>query len=80
MPVVEAADGAMIEHDHIYTIAAGTYLSVSENVLRVSAPVAPRGSRLPFDFLLNSLARGTEHPIAAIVFSGMTAHHVEVLH
>jgi two-component system CheB/CheR fusion protein len=71
MPVVEAADGAMIEHDHIYTIAAGTYLSVSGNVLRVSAPEAPRGSRLPFDFLLNSLARGTEHPIAAIVLSGM---------
>jgi two-component system CheB/CheR fusion protein len=71
MPVVEAADGAMIEHNHIYTIAAGTYLSVSGNVLRVSAPEAPRGSRLPFDFLLNSLARGTEHPVAAIVLSGM---------
>ena len=71
MPVVEATDGAMIEPDHIYTIAAGTYLSVSGNILRVSAPEAPRGSRLPFDFLLNSLASGTEHPIAAIVLSGM---------
>ncbi|MEO9130948.1 MAG: CheR family methyltransferase [Sphingomonas sp.] len=71
MPVVEATDGAAIEVNHVYTIAAGTYLSVSGNVLKVSAPEAPRGSRKPFDFLLESLARGTEHPIAAIVLSGL---------
>ena len=70
MPVVEASDGAMIEADHVYTIPSGTYLSVSGNVLRVSAPEAPRGSRKPFDFLLKSMARGTEHPIAAIILTG----------
>ena len=70
MPVIEAADGTAIEADHVYTIPSGTYLSVSGDVLKVSAPKAPRGSRKPFDFLLKSLARGTEHPIVAIVLSG----------
>ncbi len=70
MPVVEATDGAAIEIDHVYTIPSGTYLSVSGEVLRVSAPEAPRGSRKPFDFLLKSMARGTKHPIAAIILSG----------
>ena len=70
MPVIEATDGTAIEIDHVYTIASGTYLSVSGDVLKVSAPEAPRGSRKPFDFLLKSLARGTEHPIVAIVLSG----------
>ena len=70
MPVVEATDGAAIEVDHVYTIPSGTYLSVSGEVLRVSAPEAPRGSRKPFDFLLKSMACGTEHPIAAVILSG----------
>ena len=70
MPVIEATDGTAIEVDHVYTIPSGTYLSVSGDVLKVSAPEAPRGSRKPFDFLLKSLARGTEHPIVAVVLSG----------
>jgi two-component system CheB/CheR fusion protein len=70
MPVIEATDGAVIEVDHIYTIPSGAYLSVSGDVIRVSAPEAPRGSRKPFDFLLKSMACGTEHPIVAIVLSG----------
>jgi two-component system CheB/CheR fusion protein len=70
MPVVEATDGTAIKADHVYTIPSGTYLSVSGDALKVSDPGAPRGSRKPFDFLLKSLARGTEHPIVAIVLSG----------
>ncbi len=70
MPVAEAIDGAAIEVDHVYTIPSGSYLSVSGEVLRLSTPNAPRGSRKPFDFLLKSMARGTEHPIAAIILSG----------
>ena len=70
MPVIEATDGTAIEADHIYTIPSGTYLSVSGDVLKVSPAEAPRGSRKPFDFLLKSMARGTEHPIVAIVLSG----------
>jgi two-component system CheB/CheR fusion protein len=70
MPVLEATDGAAIQADHVYTIPSGKYLSVSGDVLRLSAPEAPRGSRKPFDFILKSMARGTEHPIAAIILSG----------
>lgn len=70
MPVIEASDGLAIELDHVYTIPSGSYLSVSGEVLRLSAPEAPRGARKPFDFLLKSMAQGTEHPIAAIILSG----------
>ncbi len=70
MPVLEARDGTAIEIDHVYTIPSGSYLSVSGDVLRLSPPEAPRGARKPFDFLLKSMARGTEHPIVAIILSG----------
>ena len=70
MPVIEAANGTVIQVNRVYTIPSGKYLSVSGDVLRLSAPEAPRGSRKPFDFLLKSLARGTEHPIVAIILTG----------
>jgi len=55
MTVVQAADGMLIEREHLYIIAPGTYLSVADGVLRSSIPQARHGARLPFDFLLHSL-------------------------
>ncbi len=54
--VRQAADGMTIEPDNLYVIPPGTYLSVAEGALLVSPPTARHGSRLPFDFLLNSMA------------------------
>ena len=56
MPVLQATDGMAIERERVYVIPPG-YLSAGKGALRLSRPPALHGARLPFDFLLNSLAR-----------------------
>ena len=58
MPVLLAAEGMPIERERVYVIPPGVYLSVDDKgALRISKPQERHGARLPFDFLLNSLAR-----------------------
>jgi len=63
MPVLQATDGMAIEPAHVYVIPPGMYLSVVGRALHLSKPGPPRGARLPFDFLLVSMAEayGSEH-------------------
>ncbi len=70
MPIRQAADGMRIERDTIYAIAPGTYLSVAGGSLRPSRPRAKHGARMPFDFLLRSLARAYKRRAVCVVLSG----------
>jgi len=70
MPIRQAADGMRIERDTIYAIAPGTYLSVAGGTLRPSRPRAKHGARMPFDFLLRSLARAYKRRAVCVVLSG----------
>jgi two-component system CheB/CheR fusion protein len=73
MPVVEASNGAVIASNHIYVIPPGVSLSVSSGTLQISEPTARHGARLPFDFLLESLAQDCGSRAAAIILSGTGA-------
>lgn len=73
MKVLEAEDGFLVEPDNVYLIPPGTYLAVDDGVLRLSPPLARHGARLPFDFLLASLAAAYGHRAAAVVLSGTGA-------
>ena len=73
MAVRQAAEGMAIEADHVYVIPPGKYLSVGEGALHLSQPAAPHGARLPFDFLLHSLARAFKARVVCIVLSGTGA-------
>ena len=73
MVVVEAVDGIRVEPDHLYVIPPGTYLAASKGVLRLTEPTARHGARLPFDFLLNSLAKNYGSGAIAVVLSGTGA-------
>ena len=74
MPVLLAADGMPIECDRVYVIPPGVYLSVDDKgALRISKPQARHGARLPFDFLLNSLAREFGPRAVCVVLSGTGA-------
>src|SRR5208282_5396094 len=74
MPVLLATDGMRIERERVYVIPPGVYLSVDEKGgLRLSKPLARHGARLPFDFLLNSLARGHGARAVCVVLSGTGA-------
>jgi two-component system CheB/CheR fusion protein len=74
MPVVQATDGMAIERDRVFVIPPGVYLSVDERgALRLSRPQARHGMRLPFDFLLSSLARECGARTVCVVLSGTGA-------
>ncbi len=73
MTVLQAIDGMAIEREHLYVIPPGTYLSVANGMLHVSAPQARHGARLPFDFLLHSLAADLGASAICVVLSGSGA-------
>ena len=70
LTVLQAGDGMTIVPEHLYIIPPGAYLSTSGGVLHLSKPKAPRGARLPFDFLLESLAAEYGVHSICIVLSG----------
>ena len=73
MTVRQAIDGMPLEPNHLYVIPPGTYLSISDGALRLSLPQAPHGARLPFDFLLHSLAEECAGRAVAVILSGTGA-------
>ena len=74
MPVLLAIDGMPIERERVYVIPPGVYLSVDDKgALRISKPQARHGARLPFDFLLNSLAHEFGSRGVCVVLSGTGA-------
>jgi two-component system CheB/CheR fusion protein len=73
MTVREAVDGLPIEREHLYVIPPGTYPSVSNGKLRLSTPLARHGARLPFDFLLHSLAEEFASRTVCVILSGTGA-------
>ena len=70
MPVRQATNGMSLEPGGFYVIPPGTYLSVSNGALLLSPPQARHGARMPFDFLLRSLAEEHGARAACVILSG----------
>jgi two-component system, chemotaxis family, CheB/CheR fusion protein len=70
MKVQQAAEGMRIEPDRIYVIPPGVYLSISGDALHLSEPRERHGSRMPFDFLLNSMATEIGERAICVILSG----------
>ena len=73
MRVQQAVDGLQIEANHLYIIPPGTYLSIAADVLHLSQPQARHGARLPFDFLLHTLAAECGARAVCVILSGTGA-------
>lgn len=73
MSVQQVADGMPLERNHLYIIPPGTYLSVANGSLHLSEPEARHGARLPFDFLLHSLAEEYGERAVCVTLSGTAA-------
>lgn len=73
MTVRQAADGLVVEREHLYVIPPGSYLSVGNGALHLSQPQARHGARLPFDFLLHSLAEACGSRAICVILSGTGA-------
>jgi len=70
MPVVQAKDGMAVAANHVYLIPPGFFLAIAQGRLSLSVPLARHGARLPFDFLLQSLAAAGGANAACVVLSG----------
>ncbi len=70
MEVVQAADGMPLEPNRVHVIPPHAYLALDDGVLRISAPPARAGGRMPIDFFLSSLARNYGERAVAIILSG----------
>jgi two-component system, chemotaxis family, CheB/CheR fusion protein len=71
--VQQATEGMRVEPNSAYTIPPGVYLSMRDGALSVSTPSERHGARLPFDFLLRSLADEVGERAVCVVLSGMGA-------
>jgi len=70
MNVAQAEEGIWIERNHLYIIPPGAALSVGDGVLHLSPPQERHGARMPFDFLLRSLAEAYGRHAVCVILSG----------
>ncbi|WP_298865132.1 chemotaxis protein CheB [uncultured Sulfitobacter sp.] len=70
MPVVLAEDQSQVQADHVYVIPPNKYLEIKKGVLRLSEPTDRRGTRLPIDLFLRSLAKDSAQNAIAVILSG----------
>ncbi|MGB2612392.1 MAG: chemotaxis protein CheB, partial [Isosphaeraceae bacterium] len=70
MTVVQAKDGMPIKADHVYVIPPDEYITISDEVLHLTAPSERRGRRIPIDFFFHSLAEDRHEKAIGIILSG----------
>jgi two-component system, chemotaxis family, CheB/CheR fusion protein len=70
MTVLEAGEGMPLRPDHVYVIPPGRLLALHDGALRLSAAAKSPTIRMPFDFLLRSLAEEIGERAVCIVLSG----------
>jgi len=68
--VQQAADGMPLLPGNIYVIPPGSYLSLHGGALRLTEPAERHGARLPFDFLLRSMATEYRERAICVILSG----------
>jgi two-component system CheB/CheR fusion protein len=73
LTVVQATDGMPLAADHLYVIPPASYLSVERQALRLTPRQTRSGDRLPFDFLLHSLAAAFGRHAVCVILSGTGA-------
>lgn len=70
MQVFEVKDGVVVQPNCIYIIPPNRDMAFLNGTLQLLEPAAPRGHRLPIDFLFRSLALDQHERAIGIVLSG----------
>ena len=70
MPVVEALDQIPVEPNCVYVIPPNRDMAIFHGKLQLSVPDEPRGSRMPIDAFLRSLAEDQQENAIGIILSG----------
>jgi len=71
MKVVQVKNRTVVRPDFVYVIPPNKDMSLLHGMLHLLAPVAPRGSRLPIDYFLRSLAQDQQEHSIGVILSGM---------
>jgi len=69
-PVLEAADGAPVDPDHVYVVPPGRHASIRDLKLRLVESASLRSPGMPIDFLFRSLAEALGNRAIGILLSG----------
>ncbi len=70
LPCVEAEEDMAVEPGHIYVLPPNRYLRIVDHGLFVETPDEPRGSRMPVDYFMRSLAEAAGPKSIGVVLSG----------
>lgn len=70
MQVMQPQDGMVVQLNHVYLITPWLYLGMAQGWLNLTVPLVRLGMRLPFDFLLQSLALSVGANAACVILSG----------
>ena len=70
MPVVLAEDQSQVQADHVYVIPPNSYMEIKNGKLHLFEPTDRRGTRLPIDLFLRSLAKDLGQNAIAVILSG----------
>jgi len=74
LPVVEAADGMIVESKHVYVIPAKNSLTIHNAAFQLSEPPTLQGHEIAIDVFLRSLAKDQGERSIGIVLSGTGSH------
>jgi two-component system, chemotaxis family, CheB/CheR fusion protein len=70
MPVMEVKDRMKVQPDHIYVIPPDASMSISDHMLRLGPREETRGSHMPIDRFMRSLAEAQGNRSVGVILSG----------
>jgi two-component system CheB/CheR fusion protein len=73
MKLFQAADGMMLEPNHVYVAPANRDLAILHGIIQLIEPIEAHGFRLPIDFFFKSLSADLGEKAICIILSGMAS-------
>src|SRR5271165_7289784 len=70
LPVVEATQDLAVQSDHVYVIPKNTTMTIAQGVLHLAPRGGVRGTNLPIDLFLKSLAEDRQSAAIGVILSG----------
>src|SRR5512135_2456534 len=70
LPVLEATQDLAVQSDHVYVIPKNTTMTIAQGVLQLAPRGGVRGTHLPIDLFLKSLAEDRQSAAIGVILSG----------
>ena len=70
LPVLEATQDLAVQPDHVYVIPKNTTMTIAQGVLQLAPRGGVRGTHLPIDLFLKSLAEDRQSAAIGVILSG----------